>query len=355
MVQWVDNLLRRARWVEWTVATTAAACAAWVAAHLLLRVVDGRRQREIADVASEERQHEYALLTTGGLESILVRTLVAEQGVCPPAVRVHVPPPPQLPPGFSAGAAGGASPVLLSCTSPLPEAALSSSCVSAALALVLYLEISPAELEDPDAVAAVFKRSTHGWDGALKTWSHHARGGARCSDVSFRVATLRCGARHAFSSKALDGALGAAVGARHPTWRVDLRSPDLLIVCTLVHRQLSVGLLLPPFRPRAADVLPIEPRPFPLCGTERPHTRPSRAAALVRLAAVRDGEAFLDPCGGIGILSLEAATCAAVDAISVDLDGEACHAAETNVAAAQSAKAHDPFPVRIPPRSRAAY
>ena len=45
----------------------------------------------------------------------------------------------------------------------------------------------------------------------------------------------------------------------------------------------------------------------------------------------------LDPCGGIGLLAIEAAACAAVTAISLDIDPAACDAARTNAAAAATA------------------
>jgi predicted methyltransferase len=63
---------------------------------------------------------------------------------------------------------------------------------------------------------------------------------------------------------------------------------------------------------------------------------PSRAAALVRLAAAADGETVLDPCGGIGLLAIEAAAFAAVAAISLDIDPAACDAASANVTAASA-------------------
>jgi hypothetical protein len=143
-----------------------------------------------------------------------------------------------------------------------------------------------------------------------------------------------------------------------PRWRVELESADLCVLCVLVQSSLLVGLLLPPFVPRKvqsrsrsvspgathststhllylcatpvrrtapynpnpnpiraspthspkpkpkpnpnqSDPLPLEPTRAWLCaGLERAHMRPSRAAALVRLAAPLPGEVVLDPCGG---------------------------------------------------------
>ena len=62
--------------------------------------------------------------------------------------------------------------------------------------------------------------------------------------------------------------------------------------------------------------------------------RPSRAAALVRLAAPLPGEIVLDPCGGIGLLAIEAAAMQEVRAISLDLDAPATEAALANAEAA---------------------
>ena len=128
----------------------------------------------------------------------------------------------------------------------------------------------------------------------------------------------------------------------------------------MLHRTITIGLLLPPFQPRQADALPFEVRPYALSGRERPHTRPSRAAALVRLARVVSGEVLLDPCGGIGVVGLEAAGYAAVEAISLDLDEAACAAAEANVRAAHASGAlrgrvrvlrADAFATGLPPKS----
>ena len=63
----------------------------------------------------------------------------------------------------------------------------------------------------------------------------------------------------------------------------------------------------PSFAPRRSDVLPHEPRVWFEAGRERPHTRPSRAALLVRLAHLAPYERLIDPCGGVGVLALEAA------------------------------------------------
>ena len=78
----------------------------------------------------------------------------------------------------------------------------------------------------------------------------------------------------------------------------------------LVQRTLLIGLLLPPFTSRKSTPLPMEPRGWLVAGVDRPHMRPSRAALLVRLLAPADGDVLLDPCGGIGLMAIEAALCA---------------------------------------------
>ena len=86
---------------------------------------------------------------------------------------------------------------------------------------------------------------------------------------------------------------------------------------------------------RKSDPLPLEPtRAWLSAGLDRPHMRPSRAAALARLAAPSPGELVLDPCGGIGMLAIEAAALQDVRAISLDLDQPATDAAAANAAAA---------------------
>jgi cytochrome-b5 reductase len=180
------------------------------------------------------------------------------------------------------------------------------------------------------------------WKSALAIWAHHSLGknNAESSGMStaFRVATLRSG-KHPFTSRELDAALGAAVAKLQPEWHVSLDAPHLLFIGLLAHRRFTFGLLLPPFEPRRTDVLPLEPRAWLCAGRSRPHTRPSRAALLVRLANLKHNERLLDPCGGIGILSIEAATFAAVHAISCDTDAAACAAARENSRAASLAHA----------------
>ena len=171
------------------------------------------------------------------------------------------------------------------------------------------------------------------WHGALRTWAAHSRATSEHLPVAYRVATQRRG-EHGFSSKELDAALGDAISTLQPDWHVNLEAPQLLFICLLAHRRLTIGLLLPPFEPRRSDVLPLEPRAWMRAGKDRPHMRPSRAALLVRLAALQPNDRVLDPCGGIGVICIEAASLAAVHAISIDIDAVACSAASTNALAA---------------------
>ena len=73
-----------------------------------------------------------------------------------------------------------------------------------------------------------------------------------------------------------------------PGWCVDLQAPDVFVIVLLMNTTLTVGVLLPPFKPRQSDVLPLEPRQWLTC-RDRPHTRPSRAACMVALADLQPG------------------------------------------------------------------
>jgi hypothetical protein len=267
--------------------------------------------------------HTYALLTTGGLEQILADELSSStDGVphlaLPPRSRVWVPAPVSLPAGYGAGKAGSASPVIVETPVPLSEAVLSHPCVSAPLALVVRTELSAAQLSSAEQAAGVLLAARDGWDRAVATWA--ATNGPRGvgNGRSFRVGTLRGGGKHAFSSRELDAALGAVIAdSLQPEWSVHLGEPDALVICLLLHTTVTVGILLPPFRPKSSSVLPAEPASLELRlneasdhrssrraansgvdgGEIRPHMRPSRAAGLVRLAKLQPGDTVLDPCG----------------------------------------------------------
>jgi len=277
--------------------------------------------------------HSYALLTTGGLEHVLAEALRFELGLLAPDVIASVPQPVALCAGFGAGKAGATSPVLVQATLPLDAAALCHPCVSAPLALALRVELEPAQLQSAAQVAALLLTAGC-WERAAATWRHHH--GSAAPETSFRVATLRGGAKHAFSSRQLDAALGAVISdTLQPTWTVELKQPTVLVLCLLLNNTLLVGLLLPPFRSRGSSKLPNEPLSLALTGSDRPHMRPSRAASLVRLAKLQPNEVFLDPCGGIGVLPIEAARFApGCQALSLDIDPAACRAANANALAA---------------------
>ena len=93
---------------------------------------------------------------------------------------------------------------------------------------------------------------------------------------------------------------------------------------TLAHEALLVGFMLPPFASTRA--LPPSPRAWlPAASRQRPHMSPCRAACLVQLCCLRPGERFLDPCGGLGIIAIEAALCCLglAAAVTIDVDPEA--------------------------------
>ena len=262
---------------------------------------------------------------------------------------------PVLPKGFTKGAAGGIAPLQVTSECLLSPAQLSSAVVNAALALVLHCDNENLGDADGTAAASAAAASLHAastsWAAAVRLWREHTGCGGDSDSLSFRVATLR-GGKHSCSSKQIDAAIGEAVLELQPSWTVDLRAPNVLVLCLTVQARLLVGLLLPPFAPRKSSVLPPEPRPWLTAGYDagdehRPHMRPSRAASLVRLlyssraapCAVLSatGSVFLDPCGGIGILALEAARFANLLAISLDVDAQAAGMARRNANSAARA------------------
>ena len=303
---------------------------------------------------------EYALLVSGDeLADTSRQCLIDEFGLAPEHIARS--PQPDIPKGFSAGAAGGVSALVVRRGDRLSDRQLCAPVVNAALALVVNdLNVSDLEATDAtmaaNAAASALRACAASWTAAVALWQEHADGSstssaapeARRPAISFRCATLR-GGRHACSSKQLDGALGEAVLDLNPGWTVDLSSPAVLVLCVIVQRHLLIGLLLPPYAARKSAVLPSEPRPWLISGYEagedhRPHMRPSRAAALVRLLfaprpapcapLVAAGSVLLDPCGGIGILALEAARFAPLLAITLDVDPSAAVAARRNASSA---------------------
>ena len=272
--------------------------------------------------------HEYALLVVGGLEEVAIRSLQSECGL---ECDMRTLPIPTLPKGMAAGPAGGVSAIMTSTEHPLPSLALSSPCLSASLAVVLECEL--ADSADLQTIGELL-RDGQGWRTALRTLNAHTKQQEVSASASFRVASLR-GGKHSFGSRELNEAVADVVGVHQPSWTVDLEQPDVCIVCRLLQQSLLIGLLLPPSISRKTDPLPAEHRSW-LVGAERPHMRPSRAALCVRLLSPRDGEVWLDPCGGIGLLPIEAALLARVRAFSIDTDREACDAACANIAAAGS-------------------
>eukprot|EP01043_Picozoa_sp_COSAG02_P069137 COSAG02_NODE_11735_length_1664_cov_13.306070_1_plen_238_part_01 len=221
--------------------------------------------------AAAAARHSYALLTTGGLECVLAKELssciddgaapTAVQGdeplcVLPPGSRVWIPPAVRMPAGYGAGKAGSASPVIVESPLPLEPAVLRHPCVSAPLALALHTELTAAQLSSAEQTAAVLLAAADDWSRAARTWAA-ANPLASSGDCSFRVGTLRGGGKHTFSSRKLDAALGAAISdSLQPEWSVDLGEPDVLVICLLLHTSITVGLLLPPFRPKRSSVLP---------------------------------------------------------------------------------------------------
>lgn len=301
-------------------------------------VRDDYQQHGLSHSAELPVSHCYAMLTTTGLEHILADELIRcptgdrPRYELPPTARVSVPPPVSIPAGFGAGKAGSVSPVVVETPIPLDSAVLRHPCVSAPLALVTRVELSAAQLSSARNTAAVLLQATCAWGRAVSTWCTHQHcdeststtksvdvATRACKGYTFRVGTLRGGGKHVFTSRQLDAALGAVVAdSLQPGWSVQLSELDVLVICTLVNTCFTVGLLLPPFRPKQSSVLPTEPASLELglgetidqrtggggsatshgdsCGI-RPHMRPSRAAGLVRLAKLQPGSTVLDPCG----------------------------------------------------------
>jgi predicted RNA methylase len=319
----------------------------------------------------------YCFLVPGGFAELSVATLEREAGLCPPVASCAVPLHPVLPAGFAAGAAAGFSPILISSgAGPLPQSALRSPVISAALAHVGLLDVDVGQCsDDPSAavaaVAAFLREARPAWMAALACWRYHTTQAAARNDgapagsassrgtqcgrksaatalshtsaaappqapLSFRVATVR-GGKHTASSRAFAGALGDVVCSWHPDWTVNLSSPDLCLFCLIVQARILLGVVLPPSFSKPSEAMPQEPSRSLVAGLDRPHMRPSRAAALARLLAPSAGDVVLDPCGGIGTLAIAAASLAPVAALSVDLDPMACAAAAANARAARQA------------------
>ena len=113
----------------------------------------------------------------------------------------------------------------------------------------------------------------------------------------------------------------------------------MLVLTVLLQASLLVGFLLPPFLPRRSAVLPRCPRAYLTNPTGRGYFSPSRAACLVRMLNLRPGEVLLDPCGGVGVLPIEAALAqpGLRSAISLDNDPIATRIAREHAAAAAAA------------------
>jgi cytochrome-b5 reductase len=164
----------------------------------------------------------YALLVPAGLEHVVAASLVEAE------LLTEVVPPPSLPPGFAAGPAGGVA-VLLADGDLLPEAALHSPCLAAALALVAH----EPELDPVSAVAGAACLQSGRWTAALCLLAERAGWAGDVGDRSFRVTSLR-GGQHPFSSRDLDKAVAGVVAGYQPGWRVSLEEPDVLVLCLMV-------------------------------------------------------------------------------------------------------------------------
>ena len=195
-------------------------------------------------------QPAFVLLVPAGLQHVAAAALELEAGLPTAAV-----PPPELPPGFAAGAAGGIGLLLAGtmagtrgsgndaagvvCAAQLlPERVLRSPCLAAALAVVVH---QPAlDASSAAEVAACMQPSC--WAAAVDSLGRHASwavGAADADDAglrvarSFRVASLR-GGRHAFSSRDVDKAVAGVVSRHQPGWSVSLDDPDVLVLCVVL-------------------------------------------------------------------------------------------------------------------------
>ena len=272
--------------------------------------------------ARQVMPHRYSLLVPTGLERVALAAMPLEGFATEPVQAL------KLPRGQGPGVAGGFSPIRVASTSPLPLSIVGHPCVSTAMAEIAVSDLGPDDL----CIQGLVDLLRHSLDDAVVTWRMHSSVPST-HPISFRVAISRSGS-HDFSSRALEAAMGDEISRANPCWTVDLESPLVCVCGLLAHARFVVGILIAPFIARKSDVLPMEPRSWLCVGRERPHTRPSRAHLLARLAAPTLHERLLDPCGGIGLLCLEAASFAHVHAISMDADGEACAAARANVLAA---------------------
>ena len=301
--------------------------------------------------------HRYALLVPSGLEreaALLVRKAARSSDVDLGDAELRFARPPACVQGGALGQAGAHSALLLESAAPLPAAILGCSCVATALALVAHGEVlteaaaSAAALVDgflerPALAAALATLRAHA--GAAPPAGSAAPTTTTTTTTTFRVATVRGGLHAAeVTSCAVSSAVAdeivdrARPGSAFASWRADLEAPQIHVLCILAQASLLVGMVLPPFRPHRSRAVPETPRAW-LPDRSRPHMDPSRAAALVELARIAPGEVFLDPCGGIGTLAIEAVSAVPTlrCAISLDLDEAASAACVANASRAAAA------------------
>lgn len=299
---------------------------------------------------------QYALLVPAGFEELCRAVLERDVQLVPPLSVCTLLPQPVLPAGFESGAAGGVAPILISTRSTrLSELAVCAPFVSVGLAHIGLGEIPDVVSSDPVVAVAdlvsFFRGCRPAWESALQRWERHTcvQAGPRSASqaeqsnaaatsngimrnaqvTKFRVAVIR-GGKHSASSRAFAGALGELIGEWQPDWKVDFRSPDVTLLCLLIQGRAQLGIVLPPYRSKSSDAMPEEPSRYLVAGIDRPHMRHSRAAALALLLAPATGDVVLDPCGGIGMLTIAAALGKAIHALSMDVDYLACHAAWSN-------------------------
>ena len=230
------------------------------------------------DAVPDEADHIYTLLVPTGLERIALAALPL-----PSSASAVLAEPVVIPRGQSPGAFTSIM-VTSHDGGILQESTYAHPCVTAALASVLVVDLDADQVDSCTSIASLLLSNPSLLDRAVTTREAHTPLSAGSTAATYRVATSRSG-EHGFSSRELDGALGEVIGQLRPEWSVSLDEPSVFFCGLLSHWRLTLGILLPPFEARKSDVLPFEPRQWLSQGRSRPHTRPSRAHLLARLAA----------------------------------------------------------------------
>mmetsp|Transcript_30033 Transcript_30033/g.39513 ORF Transcript_30033/g.39513 Transcript_30033/m.39513 type:complete len:465 (+) Transcript_30033:26-1420(+) len=278
------------------------------------------------DTKGNAPSFEYLALVLGGLDEFVSQKireeLSGDNSVC--NIQVISPAPGNFPntqDGVRLGNAGVGQLILQ--TNAAPSKVLGLRCVQAVYGLVLVepqLYISDLSAKDGGASPQVLDRfeqlllESSRWDQALDLWQKcmvfHGKEDSpakRASgNLTFRGSAVRDG-KHGFKSPDLAGTIGAAVGQRFSSWKVNLSEYDVEVVTLMWQTHAVVGLSLDPFGgPTKSKLAPEKRAPMNQFGRNTT-LRPSTAHVLTLLAEVQPGDVVLDTMCGVGTIPVEVA------------------------------------------------